>query len=76
MPAIAVTAHLLLTQAYRVAPVAVVAPFEYTTLVWAVLFGFLIWGDVPAVNVLLGAAVVIGAGLFVLRTEVTAAPKR
>lgn len=69
LAAIAAAAHLLLTQAYRIAPVALVAPFEYTTLVWAVLFGFLIWGDVPAWHVLLGASVVIGAGLFVLRTE-------
>ncbi len=72
LAAIAAAAHLLLTQAYRVAPPAVVAPFEYTSLIWAVLFGFLLWGDVPAPHVLIGALVVIAAGLVVLRGEVVA----
>lgn len=77
--ALAVTAalaHLLMTHSYRVAPVAVVAPFEYTALVWAVLFGYLVWGDLPQLRVLAGAAVVIGAGLYVLRAEMAAARRR
>ncbi len=60
---------VLLTQAYRVAPANVVAPFEYTALIWGVLYGWLIWGDLPRPTTWLGAAVVIGAGLVVLYRE-------
>lgn len=57
----------LLTHAYRVAEANVVAPFEYTSIVWAVLWGGLIWGEVPGAFTAAGVALVIGAGLYVLR---------
>ena len=76
LAATAAAAHLLMTQAYRIAPVAVVAPFEYTALLWAVIIGYLVWGDLPAPQVLLGAVVVIAAGLYVLHAEVAAARHR
>jgi drug/metabolite transporter (DMT)-like permease len=59
-------AHLLLTQAYRLAPVAVVAPFDYTAILWAALFGFALWGELPDPNLALGAPIVIGSGLYIL----------
>ncbi len=61
--------QLLLTQSYRYAPVSVVAPFEYTAMLWALLLGFTIFGDVPQVIMLVGAAIVIGAGLYVIYRE-------
>ncbi len=61
--------HYTLAQAYRHAPVYVVSPFEYTVLVWAVLLGYLLWGDVPGWDVLAGAAVVIASGLYILHRE-------
>ncbi len=67
------TGFLLLTQAFRRAPVAVLAPFEYTTMIYAVVFGFLIWGDVPDAALLAGAAIVIGCGLYILHRERIAA---
>lgn len=57
----------LLTNAYRLAEANVVAPFEYTTIVWAVLAGFLVWGEVPDSYTIFGVALVVGAGIYVLR---------
>jgi drug/metabolite transporter (DMT)-like permease len=57
------------TQAYRYAPAAVVAPFTYAGIVWAVLFGYLVWGDLPEAAVLGGAAIVIASGLYILHRE-------
>ena len=56
-----------LAEAFRRAPVAVVAPFEYTGLIWAVVLGALVFGDVPAPTFWLGAVVIIAAGLYTLR---------
>ena len=57
------------TQGYRLAPAAVAAPFSYTSMLWALLFGFWIWGEVPSVAVLFGAAIVISAGFYILWRE-------
>lgn len=56
-----------LAEAFRKAPVATVAPFEYTGLIWAVLFGAVLFGDVPSASFWIGAAVIVGAGLYALR---------
>ncbi|MCH7600752.1 MAG: DMT family transporter [Myxococcales bacterium] len=63
------SAQYCLTEAFRIAPPSVVAPFEYTSLLWAMLLGFLIWGDVPTRLVLVGAAVVITSGIYLLHDE-------
>jgi drug/metabolite transporter (DMT)-like permease len=62
-------AQYCLTEAFRIAPPSVVAPFEYTSLLWAMLLGFLVWGDVPTTLVLVSAAVVIVSGIYVLHDE-------
>ena len=61
--------QFLWTQAFRFAPAAVCAPFNYTSIVWAMGFGFLIWGDVPTPLLVLGAAVVASSGLYILYRE-------
>ena len=61
--------HLAITQAYRIAPPPVLAPFDYTTLVWALLLGWLIWNEWPSLTTLLGAFVVVLAGLYVVYRE-------
>jgi S-adenosylmethionine uptake transporter len=60
---------LLLSQAYRVSEANVVAPFEYAALPMAVLWGFLLWGDVPDAVAVLGMALIVGSGLFVFYRE-------
>lgn len=61
--------QVLMTTAYRLAPVAVVGPFDYTQMVWAILFGWLVWEDLPDFQVLLGAATVVGSGIYITLHE-------
>jgi S-adenosylmethionine uptake transporter len=58
-----------LSQAYRVADAATVAPFEYVGLPMAILWGWLIWGELPGPVVTVGIALILGAGLFVFLRE-------
>jgi drug/metabolite transporter (DMT)-like permease len=58
-----------MTQALYYAPAAAVSPFNYTALVWGLLFGFVVWGDLPTVPMLIGATIVTLSGLFLLRDE-------
>ena len=61
--------HLCLIRALRLAPASVVAPFSYSSLVWATIFGFTIWGDWPNFWTWLGAALIIGSGLYIFHRE-------
>lgn len=61
--------HYGLTSAFQRAPASVVAPFEYTALIWATLFGFFIYGDFPQPAVWIGVAIIVGAGLYTMRRE-------
>jgi drug/metabolite transporter (DMT)-like permease len=61
------------SNAYRLGPATLVAPLEYTAIFWAVIFGFLFWGDVPTAGTLAGAAIVAGAGLYMLARDRRAA---
>jgi len=61
--------QLFLTEAVRVAPVGVVAPFDYTQLVWATGIGLLIWGEVPNAATLVGALIVAASGIYILHRE-------
>jgi drug/metabolite transporter (DMT)-like permease len=57
------------TQALQRAPAVAVSPFYYLMLVWALAIGFLVWGDVPTVGLLIGSAIVVASGLFLLWHE-------
>lgn len=63
----------LLTQAYRISPANLVAPFEYTALLWGVVYGWAIWRDWPDATGWAGIAIIVGAGLYVLYREGRAA---
>jgi drug/metabolite transporter (DMT)-like permease len=52
-----------------VAPAAVIAPFDYSALVFSIGYGFLFWGEVPDWMLLAGAAIVVASGLYILRRE-------
>lgn len=58
-----------LFEGMRRAPVSVLAPFEYTSLVWAFALGYLIWSDVPGSNVFVGAALIFSAGMIIIASE-------
>ena len=58
------TGFFSFAEAYRKAPASFIAPFEYSAMIWAVLFGWWIFGDVPVRTTLVGSAIIIGSGLF------------
>lgn len=58
-----------MTESYRHAELSTIAPFDYTSLIFTLTIGYLIFGDVPTVPMLVGAFIVIGAGLFVIWRE-------
>lgn len=64
----------LITQGYRFAPAAVIAPFDYSALLWAVILGWLLWGDLPGPNVWMGSAILVASGLYILHRETRRRP--
>jgi drug/metabolite transporter (DMT)-like permease len=56
-------------QGCRYVPAAVAAPFSYTSMIWSLALGYLVWSDVPSAAVLAGAAIVIASGLYILYRE-------
>ncbi|MDQ4061820.1 MAG: DMT family transporter, partial [Pseudomonadota bacterium] len=61
--------QLLLTESYRHADASLIAPFEYTTILWATVLGYAMFGDVASPLVAVGSGVVIAAGIFVIFRE-------
>jgi drug/metabolite transporter (DMT)-like permease len=57
------------TRSIHLAPTSAVVPFQYLSLIWAIIFGFALWGDVPTIGLVIGSAIVIGSGLFLLWHE-------
>jgi len=62
-------AQFCMTSAFRAAPLSVVAPFEYMGLVWAVVLGYVIWGNFPDDWSIAGALVVVASGLYIVQRE-------
>ena len=63
------TGLICIITAFTSMPAAVIAPFQYSQMLWGVLLGFLIWRDVPEPHIVLGCAVVIASGLYILHRE-------
>jgi len=61
--------HLLLIKSLALAPAVVLQPFNYFLLVWAIIIGYLLYGEVLAPTTLLGAAIVVGSGIFIAHRE-------
>ena len=61
--------HYLLIAAHRLAPAAVLAPFIYSEIVQVIILGYLVFGDVPNRWTLVGCAIVVGSGLYILYRE-------
>jgi len=61
--------HIFLTESYRYAAASVVAPFDYTAMLWAFLIGYWMFGEVPTAYVYVGSAIVAASGLFVIWRE-------
>jgi len=61
--------QILIVQAYRYGDASLIAPFEYSTMLWAVAIGWFVFGDWPATAVLIGAVIVVSSGIYVILRE-------
>src|SRR5205814_7490 len=64
-----VAALLCINRSLKLAPASVVVPYQYSMIVWAVIFGFVVWGDVPSISTIIGAVIIIGAGFYIFLRE-------
>lgn len=64
-----VSALLCVNRSLKLAPASVVVPYQYTMIIWAVLFGYAVFGDLPSVATLAGAAIIVAAGLYIFLRE-------
>ena len=62
-------AHMCVNRSLKLAPAATVAPYNYTMLLWAMLLGYPVFGDVPTPHMLAGAAIIVASGLFIFWRE-------
>jgi drug/metabolite transporter (DMT)-like permease len=62
------------TRAIHLAPTSAVVPFQYIQLVWAMLLGFAVWGELPTVSLLIGSAIVVASGLYLFWRETRKVP--
>jgi drug/metabolite transporter (DMT)-like permease len=66
---ISIMALLCTNRSLKLAPASVVVPYQYAMIIWAVLFGYLVFGDVPQAATIVGAAIIIAAGLYIFIRE-------
>ena len=64
------TANLLLSQSYKLSEVSLVTPLKYLSLIFAIVFGYLIWDEVPTFTTLLGSILVILSSIIIFRREI------
>jgi drug/metabolite transporter (DMT)-like permease len=66
---ISVGALLCGNRSLKLAPASLVVPYQYSMIIWAVMFGYLVFGDVPSAATIAGAAIIIGAGFYIFLRE-------
>jgi drug/metabolite transporter (DMT)-like permease len=66
---VAMGAHMLVNRALKISDAATVAPLQYTLLLWAIVFGWMFFGDIPRPTMMVGATLIIGSGLFIFFRE-------
>jgi len=64
-----VIAQFSVTKAYAIASPSLIAPFEYTALIWSAIIGYLVWNDIPDLYAIAGATLIIGSGIYVIHRE-------
>jgi len=64
-----VVAQFSVTKAYAIASPSLIAPFEYTALIWSAALGYLVWGDIPDLYAVTGAVLIIGSGVYIIHRE-------
>ncbi len=66
---VAVVAHMCINRSLKLAPASVVVPYQYTMIVWAIVLGYIFFDDIPRIEMLIGAAVIIAAGIYIFVRE-------
>jgi drug/metabolite transporter (DMT)-like permease len=66
---ISVAALLCVNRSLKLAPASVVVPYQYSMIIWAIMFGIAVFGDVPSRSVIVGASIIIAAGLYIFLRE-------
>jgi drug/metabolite transporter (DMT)-like permease len=61
--------QIFLTISYRHADTSLIAPFEYFSMIWAIIMGYLVFADLPSIYVLCGGSIVVASGIFVIWRE-------
>ncbi len=73
---IGAVAQLLITEAFRLGEVSLLAPIQYTSLLWAGFFGYVIFSDAPTMTLLIGAVVIVASALYIIEREARLARAR
>ena len=66
---LALLGHALMNRSLSLSPAAIVVPFQYTSILWATVLGWLVWGHMPTIQVAAGGTLIVGAGLYILYRE-------
>src|SRR5258705_13737354 len=66
---ISVAALLCVNRSLKLAPASIVEPYQYSMIVWAGMFGYFVFGDIPSIATIAGPAIIIGAGLYIFLRE-------
>jgi drug/metabolite transporter (DMT)-like permease len=66
---VAMLAHVCVNRSLKLAPASLVVPYQYTLILWAMILGYLVFGDVPEKLLVLGAAIIVAAGVFIFFRE-------
>jgi drug/metabolite transporter (DMT)-like permease len=64
-----VIAQFAVTKAYAIASPSLIAPFEYTALIWSAILGYLVWNDIPGLYAIVGAFLIIASGVYIIHRE-------
>jgi len=67
--AISVCALLCVNRSLKLAPASTVAPYQYSMIIWVVMFGYIVFGDVPQPHTVLGGAIIVAAGIYIFLRE-------
>ncbi len=66
---VAGSAHMMITRSLKLAPASLLAPLQYSLLIWAIALGFLFFGDIPDAQIIVGSVVIVLAGLFIFHRK-------
>ncbi len=69
-------AQIMLTEAYASAQVSALGPYSYTSILWSVAIGWVVFSDAPGWSTLVGAALIVASGLYILHREIVRARQR